>query len=372
MVLLLASLAGHTTSAAPVVVGSVVDQPLLVAAAGLVVVLAILLVFVMVLRSGDNKRSSIGIGYDAQQGPLGQPKAPPSQPGAYGRGATGQGWPQGNGYGNNGYGSNGYAAPDAANGAGQGGWGAAYPNSWNDQAAAQPYQATQSPNWAAAGQPGQRQEPAMAGGWGQPQGGEPSLRGNWGQPAEPAAPAGWGQAQAPSQAPNQAPNWGAGADQGGGWSGAAAPAAPSQPNYGGGAPRGGGWTGGIGATDAGAMYNAPAYPDAGRQPAVRPASSDRGAVLTVRQGKDAGRTYEVRKDRMTIGRNRESDIFLEDLAVSRTHTSVGRDDRGRYIVRDENSANGTFVNNQRINGEQVLEDGDEIQIGQTVLAFSRH
>jgi pSer/pThr/pTyr-binding forkhead associated (FHA) protein len=93
-------------------------------------------------------------------------------------------------------------------------------------------------------------------------------------------------------------------------------------------------------------------------------------LLIVRQGKEPGRTYEVRKDRMTIGRSRESDIFLEDLAVSRIHTSIGRDEHGRYIVRDENSANGTYVNGQRI-AEHVLEDGDEVQVGQTVLAFTR-
>jgi pSer/pThr/pTyr-binding forkhead associated (FHA) protein len=107
-----------------------------------------------------------------------------------------------------------------------------------------------------------------------------------------------------------------------------------------------------------------------RPRAGRPAAAGRTALLVVRQGKEPGRTYEVRKDRMTIGRSRESDIFLEDLAVSRLHTTIGRDDQGRYIVRDENSANGTFVNGQRVT-EQVLEEGDELQVGQTVLAFTR-
>lgn len=71
---------------------------------------------------------------------------------------------------------------------------------------------------------------------------------------------------------------------------------------------------------------------------------------------------------MTIGRSRESDIFLEDLAVSRLHTIVGRDDSGRYFIHDENSANGTYVNGQRI-ADHVLEEGDEVQVGQTVLRF---
>jgi pSer/pThr/pTyr-binding forkhead associated (FHA) protein len=74
------------------------------------------------------------------------------------------------------------------------------------------------------------------------------------------------------------------------------------------------------------------------------------------------------KERTTIGRHRESDIFLEDLAVSRTHTTINRDPSGQYVLRDENSANGTLVNGQRVS-EQVLRDGDEIQVGQTTLVY---
>ena len=76
------------------------------------------------------------------------------------------------------------------------------------------------------------------------------------------------------------------------------------------------------------------------------------------------------KDRLTIGRHRESDVFLEDLAVSRLHTTISHDPSGRYILRDENSANGTYVNGQRVS-EQVLKDGDEVQVGQTVLVFQQ-
>jgi pSer/pThr/pTyr-binding forkhead associated (FHA) protein len=93
-------------------------------------------------------------------------------------------------------------------------------------------------------------------------------------------------------------------------------------------------------------------------------------MIVVRQGKEPGRMFEIRKERMTIGRSRESDIFLEDLAVSRLHTTIQRDDTGRFILRDENSANGTYVNGQRV-AEHVLEEGDEVQVGQTVLAFVR-
>jgi pSer/pThr/pTyr-binding forkhead associated (FHA) protein len=92
-------------------------------------------------------------------------------------------------------------------------------------------------------------------------------------------------------------------------------------------------------------------------------------VIVVRQGKEPGRSYEIRKDRLSMGRSRESDIFLEDLAVSRLHASIYRDPGGNYHLRDENSANGTTVNGQRIS-DHLLQEGDEIQLGQTVLSFT--
>lgn len=92
--------------------------------------------------------------------------------------------------------------------------------------------------------------------------------------------------------------------------------------------------------------------------------------VRVEEGKEPGRAYEIKKDALSIGRSRESDIFLEDLAVSRLHATVFRDEQGNYHVRDENSANGTTVNGQRI-ADHVLDEGDEIGLGQTVLAFAR-
>lgn len=93
--------------------------------------------------------------------------------------------------------------------------------------------------------------------------------------------------------------------------------------------------------------------------------------VVIRQGKEAGRTYEMRKDTLRIGRSRESDIFLEDLAVSRLHATIYRDETGTYHLRDEHSANGTTVNGQRIFSDHALQEGDEIQLGQTILAFVR-
>jgi pSer/pThr/pTyr-binding forkhead associated (FHA) protein len=105
--------------------------------------------------------------------------------------------------------------------------------------------------------------------------------------------------------------------------------------------------------------------------AARPATvNQRPAAIIVRQGKEPGRVFEIRSDRLTIGRSRDSDVFLEDLAVSRLHATIYRGESGQYVVRDENSANGTTVNGQRI-GEHLLEEGDEIGVGQTTLTFAR-
>ncbi len=96
-------------------------------------------------------------------------------------------------------------------------------------------------------------------------------------------------------------------------------------------------------------------------------------MVRIEEGKEPGRIYEVRKETLSIGRSRESDIFLEDLAVSRLHASIISLGNNNYALRDEGSANGTKVNGQPVNKYQPypLQEGDKIQLGQTVLVFAR-
>ncbi len=96
-------------------------------------------------------------------------------------------------------------------------------------------------------------------------------------------------------------------------------------------------------------------------------------VVRVEEGKEPGRIYEVRKESLSIGRSRESDIFLEDLAVSRLHASIVNAGNGSYALKDEGSANGTKVNGQLVSKYQTcpLQEGDKIQLGQTVLVFAK-
>lgn len=96
--------------------------------------------------------------------------------------------------------------------------------------------------------------------------------------------------------------------------------------------------------------------------------------VRIEEGKEPGRIYDVRKESLSIGRSRESDIFLEDLAVSRLHAYIVSMGNNNYALRDEGSANGTKVNGMPVNKYQPhpLQEGDKIQLGQTVLVFARH
>ncbi len=109
---------------------------------------------------------------------------------------------------------------------------------------------------------------------------------------------------------------------------------------------------------------------------LRPAGPGVGSgvgYVRVEEGKEPGRVYEVRKEALSIGRSRESDIFLEDLAVSRLHASIVNMGNGNYALKDEGSANGTKVNGQLVNKFQTypLQEGYRIQLGQTVLIFGQ-
>jgi hypothetical protein len=94
----------------------------------------------------------------------------------------------------------------------------------------------------------------------------------------------------------------------------------------------------------------------------------RGAALVIRAGGGrAGESFPLEGDRIAIGRRPESDVFLDDVTVSRDHALIVR--RGNdYYLDDSGSLNGTYVNRHRIDSHR-LADGDELQIGKYKLAF---
>jgi pSer/pThr/pTyr-binding forkhead associated (FHA) protein len=90
-------------------------------------------------------------------------------------------------------------------------------------------------------------------------------------------------------------------------------------------------------------------------------------MLVVKRGPNAGSKYMLDADITRAGRHPESDIFLDDITVSRRHAEFARRDRG-YLVRDVGSLNGTYLNRERIE-EAELASGDEVQIGKFKLVY---
>ncbi len=93
-----------------------------------------------------------------------------------------------------------------------------------------------------------------------------------------------------------------------------------------------------------------------------------GAALVIRAGGGrAGESFPLEHDRMSGGRRPESDVFLDDVTVSRDHALIVRR-ASDYYLDDCGSLNGTYVNRHRIESVR-LSDGDELQIGKYKLAF---
>lgn len=91
------------------------------------------------------------------------------------------------------------------------------------------------------------------------------------------------------------------------------------------------------------------------------------AVLVVTQGPAAGSRFELSEARVTVGRHPESDIFLDDITVSRRHAEVYRDGLVQH-VKDMGSLNGTYLNSRRVE-DAGLKNGDELQVGRFKLVF---
>ena len=91
------------------------------------------------------------------------------------------------------------------------------------------------------------------------------------------------------------------------------------------------------------------------------------ALLVVLRGPNAGSRFLLDNDFTSAGRHPDSDIFLDDVTVSRRHAEFYRHG-DRFTVRDVGSLNGTYVNRERIE-EAELFGGDEVQIGKFRLLF---
>ncbi|GAB3262524.1 hypothetical protein GCM10027448_36720 [Nocardioides dilutus] len=91
------------------------------------------------------------------------------------------------------------------------------------------------------------------------------------------------------------------------------------------------------------------------------------ALLVVQRGPGSGSRFLLDKDVVHAGRNPDSDIFLDDVTVSRQHAEFHRTGDS-FTVTDSGSLNGTYVNRDRIDTVH-LTDGDEVQVGKYRLVF---
>ncbi len=108
-------------------------------------------------------------------------------------------------------------------------------------------------------------------------------------------------------------------------------------------------------------------PVGGAEAAEEQAEAIEGPVLVVRKGPQPGEQFFLDRATLTIGRDPECDIFLNDMTVSRAHATLTVSE-GTVSVRDEGSLNGTYLNGVIVDCAQ-LADGDALQIGTFQMIF---
>ena len=108
--------------------------------------------------------------------------------------------------------------------------------------------------------------------------------------------------------------------------------------------------------------------ESGEEIEVDLASVGAGGRLVVTRGPNTGSEFDLEHVITTAGRHPDSDIFLDDVTVSRRHVEIERTPSGS-LVRDVGSLNGTYLNQQRIEGDTPITNGDELQVGKFKLVF---
>ncbi|MCF8521339.1 MAG: FHA domain-containing protein [Candidatus Planktophila sp.] len=97
-------------------------------------------------------------------------------------------------------------------------------------------------------------------------------------------------------------------------------------------------------------------------------SSGEKAMVVIARGPQKGSRFLITAEGVSIGRSTESSIFLDDVTVSRSHAQIKREDSGAFVLIDNASLNGTYLNNVSVE-KNVLKNGDEIQIGKFHFVF---
>ncbi len=91
------------------------------------------------------------------------------------------------------------------------------------------------------------------------------------------------------------------------------------------------------------------------------------AMIVIHRGPSRGARFLITADGASIGRAPSSDIFLDDVTVSRNHATISRDGEA-FTFTDSGSLNGSYINNEQ-KASHHLVSGDEIQIGKFHMLF---
>jgi pSer/pThr/pTyr-binding forkhead associated (FHA) protein len=116
----------------------------------------------------------------------------------------------------------------------------------------------------------------------------------------------------------------------------------------------------------------PAAPSHARASPARPRPADKRApkqsppqLAVVEPAEQRGQTFQLGSE-VTLGRAAGCQITVDDTYVSQMHARVFLRD-GAYLVEDLGSTNGTYLNRQKVSGPMVMQRGDRLQVGNTVL-----
>jgi len=93
-----------------------------------------------------------------------------------------------------------------------------------------------------------------------------------------------------------------------------------------------------------------------------------GPVLVVRKGHEVGERFYIDRPKLTVGRDPESDIFLNDITVSRQHAEI-EFGGGEVVIKDVGSLNGTYVNGVLVDSAR-LSPGDIVQVGTFQMIYA--
>ncbi len=97
---------------------------------------------------------------------------------------------------------------------------------------------------------------------------------------------------------------------------------------------------------------------------------EKKSVLVIIKGPNIGDKFIINKSKFSIGRNPESDIFLDDITVSRKHAVLKKVGQN-FNLKDTGSLNGSYINGKIVDNS-ILKNGDKIQIGKYIFLFFHH